>query len=209
MYSIAILNQKGGAGKTTLAAHIGAALSETGLSVLFVDSDAQGSLRDWSAAGTGEIPVIAMDRPVLHQQLPKLGNGRDVAIIDGTPRLKDVTVSAIKAADLVIIPVNPSPLDLWAASDLVELVKARADLTGLKCLLVLNRADARTKISVEAKAVLEEFGLPVAATVIHQRIGYASSMAEGGTVLSVEPNGLAANEIRALAAEIALIMKGA
>ena len=104
---IAILNQKGGAGKTTLATNLARALQLHGHQVLLVDSDPQGSSRDWNAAGQGElVPVVGLDRPTLAKDIQALTDNRDFIIIDGAPQIAELAVAAIKCADVILIPVQ-------------------------------------------------------------------------------------------------------
>ena len=116
---ISVQNQKGGVGKTTIAIHISHALKlqKKTNRILLIDADPQGSARDWSAARQSESPfsVIAIDRPVLHREIPAIVENYDHIIIDGPPRASELARSAISAADLVLIPVQPSPYDVWAA----------------------------------------------------------------------------------------------
>lgn len=126
---IAVLNQKGGSGKTTIATHLARAWQLAGLDVLLVDSDPQGSARDWAAVREDQpVPVVGIDRPTIERDLRALGHKQRI-VIDGAPQAADLAASAIKAADLVLIPVQPSPYDIWAAADLVELIKARQEIT--------------------------------------------------------------------------------
>ena len=129
MKIIAILNQKGGVGKTTLATNIATKLHLNGSKVLLVDSDPQGSARDWHAAGNSEIAVVGIDRPTLDKDIKKISDNFDWVVIDGAPQLTDMAISAIKCADLIIIPVQPSPYDIWASEDLVDIIKHRQQLT--------------------------------------------------------------------------------
>lgn len=204
MKVIAVLNQKGGAGKTTMATHLARAFQLEGLDVLLVDSDPQGSARDWAAVREDQpVTVVGIDRPTIERDLKNLAR-KDVVVIDGAPQAADLAVSAIKAADFVLIPVQPSPYDIWAAADLVELVKQRIELTDgkLRAAFVVSRAIKGTKIGEEVRAALEGYGLPVLASRVTQRVVYPGTAASGSTVLDAEPNGDAAAEIRALAAEI-------
>lgn len=204
MKVIAVLNQKGGAGKTTMATHLARAFQLDGLAVLLVDSDPQGSARDWAAVREDQpVTVVGIDRPTIDRDLKNLAR-KDVVVIDGAPQAADLAVSAIKAADFILIPVQPSPYDIWATSDLVELVKQRIELTDgkLRAAFVVSRAIKGTKIGDEVRTALEGYGLPVLEARVTQRVVYPGTAASGSTVLDAEPNGDAAAEIRALAAEI-------
>ena len=106
--TIAILNQKGGAGKTTLATNLAHAFQLTGKDVLLVDADPQGSARDWSEASHGGIcPVVALDRETLARDLPAITHGYDWVVIDGPPQIARISAAAVTAADVVLIPVQP------------------------------------------------------------------------------------------------------
>lgn len=204
MKVIAVLNQKGGAGKTTIATHLARAIQLDGHDVLLVDSDPQGSARDWAAVREDQpVTVVGIDRPTIERDLKNLAK-KDVVVIDGAPQAADLAVSAIKAADFVLIPVQPSPYDIWATADLVELVKQRIEITDgrLRAAFVVSRAIKGTKIGAEISAALEGYGLPILDTRVIQRVVYPGTAAAGSTVLDAEPNGDAAAEIRALAAEI-------
>jgi chromosome partitioning protein len=204
MHVIAILNQKGGSGKTTIATHLARALQLEGEDVLLVDSDPQGSARDWAAAHDDQpVPVVGIDRPIIEKSLKSIGR-KDYIVIDGAPQIEALAVSAIKAADFILIPVQPSPYDVWATSDLVDLVRARVDILDgrLKAAFVISRAIKGTKIGNEISAALADYDLPVLASRVTQRVIYPTSAATGRTVFEHEPDGEAAQEIRALAAEI-------
>ncbi len=208
MKTIAVLNQKGGAGKTTIATHLARALQLSGNDVLLVDSDPQGSARDWAAVREDQpVPVVGIDRPTIERDLKSVAR-KDFVVIDGAPQAHDLAVSAIKAAQFILIPVQPSPYDIWATADLVELVKQRIEITdgALKAAFVISRAIKNTKIGAEIEEALAGYELPVLASRITQRVSYPSTAAAGTTVLDREPNGEAADEIRALAAEIVQLL---
>lgn len=204
MHVIAVLNQKGGSGKTTISTHLARCLQLDGNDVLLVDSDPQGSARDWAAVREEHpLTVVGIDRPTIERDLKHIAR-KDFVVIDGAPQAADLAVSAIKAASFVLIPVQPSPYDIWAASDLVDLVKQRIELTDgkLQAAFVVSRAIKGTRIGEDVGAALEGYGLPVLETRITQRVSYPGTAASGTTVLDHEPNGDAAAEIRALADEI-------
>ncbi len=202
---VAVLNQKGGAGKTTLATNLARTLQLEGAQVLLIDSDPQGSARDWHAAADGELlPVVGLDRPTLDKDLQAIAGGYDWIVIDGAPQLQDMAISAIKAANVILIPVQPSPYDVWACSDLVELIKARQEVTDgrPRAAFVISRAITRTIISRDVREALEEYSLPTFEHGTFQRVIYANSATQGLTPVDQEPDGEAANEIRQVTEEL-------
>ena len=201
---IAVLNQKGGSGKTTIATHLARALQLGGSSVILIDSDPQGSARDWSAAHESQpLSVVGIDRPTIERDLKSLAQ-TDFVVIDGAPQAADLAVSAIKAANFILIPVQPSPYDIWATADLVDLVKQRIEVTDgkLKAAFVISRAIANTKLGKEIGEALEGYGLPVLNSRIYQRVIYPGTAATGKTVFDIDPAGDAAQEFNVLKNEI-------
>jgi len=204
MLVIAVLNQKGGSGKTTIATHLARALQIDGADVLLVDSDPQGSARDWAAVREDQpLTVVGIDRPTIERDIKNIAR-KDFVVIDGAPQAADLAVSAIKAASFVLIPVQPSPYDIWATADLVELVKQRIEVTDgkLQAAFVVSRAIKGTRIGSEVADALAGYDLPILESRITQRVSYPSTAAAGTTVMDTEPAGDAAAEVRALAAEL-------
>ena len=204
MKVISVLNQKGGSGKTTIATHLARAIQLKGFSVLLVDSDPQGSSRDWAAVNEeNPVPVVGIDRPTIERDLKRIAE-KDYVIIDGAPQAADLAISAIKASDIIIIPVQPSPYDIWATSDLVDLVKQRIEMTDgkLKAAFVVSRTIKGTKIGKEISVALSDYDLPVLKTSITQRVIYPTSASIGSSVLDEEPAGEASKEINNLINEI-------
>lgn len=202
---IAVLNQKGGAGKTTLSTNLARALQLDGDKVLLIDSDPQGSARDWNAAGNGELlPVVGLDRPTLAKDIQAIQANQDWLIIDGAPQIAELAVAAIKCADLILIPVQPSPYDVWACEDLVDIIKTRQEVTNgkPKAAFIISRVIKNTQLSKEIGEALEGYGLPVFKNFTSQRVIYPKSAATGLTVLDAESSGDAAAEIRAIAQEL-------
>ena len=204
MHVIAVLNQKGGSGKTTIATHLARSLQLDGDSVLLVDSDPQGSARDWAAVREEQpVTVVGIDRPTIERDLKHIAR-KDFVVIDGAPQAADLAVSALKAADFVLIPVQPSPYDIWATAELVDLVKQRIALTDgqLQAAFVVSRAIKGTKIGAEVAEALAGYDLPVLESRITQRVSYPGTASAGTTVLDADPAGDAATEVRALSAEL-------
>jgi chromosome partitioning protein len=202
---ISVENQKGGVGKTTLAIHIAQALAMSNFSVLLVDADPQGSARDWAAARENEpaFSVIGLDRPTLHRDLPAIASNYDHVVIDGPPRVTDLARSVIIAADLVVIPVQPSPYDVWAASDVVGLIKeASVFKENLKSVFVINRKIVNSAIGRDVVDALSSYEIPVLKSAVCQRIIFAESAATGMTVLETNAKSSAAKEIKALVNEL-------
>lgn len=201
---ISVLNQKGGAGKTTIATNLAHALLLDRASVLLVDSDPQGSLRDWNESNGGElIPVIGLDRETLPKDLKAVSKGYDFIVIDGAPQIAKMSAAAVKASDLILIPVQPSPYDVWACADLVDIVTARQEVTDGKPLayFVISRAIKKTKLSGEIKSALEGYQLPILKSFTTQRVAYPTSASEGMTVLTQSLSD-AAKEVIAIKNEV-------
>lgn len=206
---VAVVNQKGGAGKTTIALNLAAALAEKGGRILLIDADPQQTAQDWAAVREAppSFQIVGMSKPILHRDLPKLAADYDHVIIDGAPRNYEVARSAIGAADLVLIPVQPSGADFWASRETVKLAQ---EMHGFKetqkSVFMVSRRISRTSLSESVAEALADFGLPILKAATSQRVAYAEAMTAGMTVIESQPKGQAADEIRALAVEIGEIM---
>jgi len=199
---IGVLSQKGGVGKTTIAINLAATLSVAKNRVLLVDADPQGSALAWSSARDKDplFPVVGMAKPTLHRDLPEVAKDYDVVVIDGAPRVNDLGRAAILASDLVLIPVQPSPYDVWAAAETVQLIReAQQFKPDIKGVFVINRKIANTAIGRDVGAALAEFSdFPVLPTAISQRVVFAESAASGLSVIEVAPASDAAREVKML-----------
>ena len=202
---ISLQNRKGGVGKTTLAVHIAYSLAGRGATVLLVDADPQGSARDWAAARDSQPPftVVGLDRPTIHRDLPAMAKNYDHVVIDGPPRISDLVRSGIIAADLVVIPVQPSPYDVWASHEVIDLIReASVFKENLKSVFVINRKIVKTAIGRSVVEALSGYDIPVLRSPVCQRVAFAESAAGGRTVMESHGNSQAAQEIAALVDEL-------
>lgn len=202
---IAVLNQKGGAGKTTLATHLAGELAMQGSRVTLLDADPQGSALDWAQrrAQNGQerlYGVFGLARDTLHREVPGIALEADYVVIDGPPRVAALARSALLAADLVLIPVQPSAYDVWATQEMVSLIaEARVFRPQLRAAFVINRRVVGTVIGREARQALADQPFPALSAEVSQRIVFADSVAAGRLVSEVAPQCAAAREIAALA----------
>lgn len=208
MKVISVLNFKGGVAKTTTAIHLARALQLRGYNVVLIDSDPQGSSRDWGCVNADQpVEVIGIDRPTFKRDLKNF-ESKDFVIIDGAPQSEELAVAAITVANFVILPVQPSPYDVWAVSELVSLIKQRIEITDgkLKAAFLITRAIKGTKLGVEVREALSEFELPVFQTAITQRVIFPTSASLGSTVLDQDPNSESSKEINSFVDELLIAL---
>ena len=212
MSVIAVCALKGGVGKTTVAVNLSGELVRLGHSVLLVNADPQGSAMDWFAlAGDdteGWPAIVSITKPVLHKpnQVPQLAGSYDYIVIDGPPNLGSVTKSALACADIALLPLRPSALDLQATKATLELVEAALVVNeDLDARLLISQRMPGTVVGREARKVLRtppfsEF--PTLRTEITHRIALTESAAAGLPIQQYDPGSKSAKEFKKLAEEV-------
>jgi len=200
---LTMAQRKGGAGKTTLVAQLAVAFAARGSRVALVDIDPQGSLSRWFRARE----EAGLDRGITHAAVTgwrtqatveKLAAAHDLVLIDSAPHAEIEAKIAVRAADLVLVPVQPSPMDLWATEPTLALAQSEKR----PALIVINRMQTRMKLAETLSARIAALGVTVASATIGDRTAFASSMMEGRGVLESAPRSKAADEIAALAGEV-------
>ena len=201
---ITVAQQKGGTGKTTVAAHLAVALLRRGKSVAILDVDPQGSLGQWFEAREqrlGEDATGLRFRTAsgwgARREARDLARDYEFVVVDTPPKSDSEARPAIEAASLVVVPVQPTPVDVWSTDSTLALI-ARERVNGL---LVINRVNQRARLAVEMIAAIRGLGCVAANAQLGNRVSFAASMGQGGTVLELEPRGKAAREVEDLAEE--------
>lgn len=206
MKTLAVISQKGGAGKTTLALHLAVAAERRGYSVAVLDLDPQASAAGWADARPAEAPSVTS------LQASRLGKALEIAsmsgaalsIIDTAPHSADATLAAAEAADLILIPCRAGILDLRAIATTARIAK----LSGKPTFGILNQAPPRApRVIEDAITAMQQHGLTTAPIVIHQRSSYGHALTVGQTVEEYEPDGKASEEISALWAWILSVLE--
>lgn len=200
MKTIVITSQKGGSGKTTLAAHLAVEAERGGdAPAWMIDTDKQGTLSRWHERREDDTPQRAeMPFAGIREGLAALAKrGAAYCFIDTPPTISEQTVNVLALADLVLIPVRPSPADLWAVSQTVELAKT----ANKPFLFVITQAKSNANITAQTIAALSAHGR-VAQAFLADRIPYAVAMTGGRTAPELSPNGPAADELAALWADV-------
>ena len=205
---ISVLNQKGGVGKTTLSIHIASTLALAGYSTLLIDADTQRSALDWAATREKDpiFGVVGISTNTVHKEVKLLETRYDFIVIDGPPRVYDVAKSVIAASDYVVIPVQPSPYDIWSADEIVRLIdEVKQTLSAYKKIdagFVINRKITNTVIGRDVTEALSSYPFPVLESAIHQRVAYTETAARGTSAIEEDPDSIAGKEIKALVEEV-------
>lgn len=202
---IVVAQSKGGAGKTTLVAQLAVALAQRGVQLAVIDSDPQASLRRWmelrtqNSAPLAQLGFAAIAGWRLQAELDRLARDYALLLVDTPPHAATEARLAVRAADLLLVPCQPSMLDLWASTNTFGLARSEQR----PVWLVLNRVPARGRAVEEAALALAPPDVRCLSVSLGNRRDYVESMARGLGVVELAPRGRAAEEMRALAAEVA------
>lgn len=212
---ISVVNQKGGSGKTTLSMQLAGSLARRGHKVLVVDADPQATATRWAATAEDNKPFpasvvgLSAASAKVHREVKKFVADYDFILIDCPPAADSpVPQSALLIADLALVPLIPSPLDMWAAVGIRQVIGNVTDINdNLRARLVINQCQPKTNLAREALEVLPEFGIAMCETYIHQRQIYRQSAVFGQTVHDFGSRAAeAVREIEALTDEVLSVL---
>jgi chromosome partitioning protein len=206
---VVVCNQKGGAGKTTVSMQLAGILAKRELKVLVIDADPQGTATRWAASASDEqpfpAPVVGLSPAggKIHREIGKFVDDYDVIVVDCPPAADShVPQSALLVADLAIVPLVPSPLDLWASVGIREVIARMSDVNEpLQARLLLNQAQPNQTLTKETVQILADFDIPQMHTSLRQRAVYRQCAVWGQTVLELD-NAPAKAEVEALGDEV-------
>jgi chromosome partitioning protein len=207
MSIIAVVGNKGGTGKTTLALNLGAGLAQRGETVVILDADPQQSAYQWRLTGTENngLPDVVAAAMGLPKTVQALREANAYVVIDCPPSIKAPQAEqALRLADHALVPVQPSPMDLWATTHIAKVIeRLRPENPGLKALIVMSQLEPRTTLSRLMPDAALELDLPVAATGIRRRSIHRHCALEGRSVFQAGKRGRdAADEIHQLLTEL-------
>jgi chromosome partitioning protein len=214
---IAVVNQKGGAGKTTVAMQLAGTLGRRGLKILVVDADPQATSSRWAASADDNNPFpatvvgLSAAQGKLHREVKKLMADYHYIVIDGPPAADSpIAQSALMIADLALVPVIPSPLDIWASVGIRKAIEDAADINeNLISRLVVNQCQPNTSLAKDILDLLPEFGITMAKSQFHQRTVYRQSAVFGQTVQDFGAKALPAiREVEMLCDEVLELLTG-
>lgn len=213
---IAVVNQKGGTGKTTVSMNLAGALARRGRGVCVIDADPQGTATRWAASASDDDPFPASVLGLsaaggkVHREVRKLVGNYDYILIDCPPAADSpVPQSALLVADLCLIPVIPSPPDLWATIGIRAVVENASDINeALKARLVVNQLQSNLGIAKDALEILPEFGIEVCKAKLHHRAAYKQAALDGQSVHAGGSRAKqAVEEVEALTAEVVKLLR--
>lgn len=210
MKVVGVIHGKGGTGKSTIAVNLARTLQLRGLDVAIIDCDAQGTAQSWKASRSDpeKLPAVfgISKASALESDVRRLSDSFDLAIIDGGAHLDKIHAAIIKTSDLALVPVQPSPTDIWPTEQLVELIQRRREVTGSpEAAFVISRRKVGSRLGDSVQNVLSRFDLPVWGGTA-DRVAYAEAMGKGRSVVEMNDD-KAAQEIESLTDNVLDILR--
>jgi chromosome partitioning protein len=204
---IAVVNQKGGTGKTTVATNLAVLFASQGTEVLLVDADPQGSALDWQHDRPTHLPpvsVVGLPAPNLHREIPRLQTKYGVILIDGGGRITATARATVAVADFLLVPTLASKPDALSTQRFFqEVVEEVAAMKGhISGAILLSMLKTGTTFNLSGQALMKEMGYPVLDTALYHRITYQEAIAQGMSVMEYDPRSKAAEEVQALFREL-------
>lgn len=196
MKTVAILSQKGGAGKTTLAIHLAVASENAGRTAVIIDLDPQASASQWKDSREAESPVVVSAQPARLSAVLETARrgGAELVIIDTAPHSESAALAAARSADLILIPCRPAILDLRAISNTIDI----ANIAGKPVSVVLTSVPPRGNLKEDAADAVTSYGVTVAPAQMGQRAAFMHALTSGQSAQEYEPGGKAAAEVKQL-----------
>lgn len=181
---ISVSSLKGGTGKSTISQNLAVCFAHMGYKTIIVDTDTNGSSIRWSGfrpADSPEVPTVSIADPrALRKNINQIQSDYEMVIVDGTPALSELASTIILICDLLLIPIKPGVLDLWATEKFIEKYEQALLLKkNIKARFLLNQVDARTRLGNEVSEVLNDFGIEAMSTKINNRIAYSEAVTSG------------------------------
>lgn len=201
---VSFVNQKGGVGKTTSAINFAASLKRKNYKLLLIDADPQGSATQWHAVENNTaFEVLHHPEPITKDEIEALSQEYDYLVIDAPPASSDITKSILTIAELSIVPLSPSSLDIWSCKGTLEMIDtARQVNPNLDVKLLINRKIPGTRVGRQARHSLGIFDTDILDTELCQRVAYIDAMTSGVSVMQYAPGSKAASEIEKLCEEV-------